>query len=275
MNKLQVAIVERGVLADVLRGVGNSQIRIANLRGGKLPVGLRTPCVGVGYVDAHSQILPHFIVVPDTDRREFFAWVNTYCPFVTPLTQWCRVVSEEELARVQSLEVAPRYGCAVSAWAGAILGEAILHWGTGSKLSQLSITALQSCASFVAARAFGLWGLGKARSASMRRHESARNILGIANRGPNLVEYQQLWFVLETLSGEVRIRSLDEDWQFQLMIESCKDIRKDGFCEQADRIERDDGAGLVGKSGGIRAERSGAKGCPVRSRRRKFSSIRV
>ena len=229
MNKLQAAIAERGELADALRGVGNCRAGMMEIQGGRLPVRLRSPRVGVGYVDGRSRSLPQFVVIPDADRREFFAWVSTYCPFATPLTQWCRVVDEGELARMQSLEVVPRYGSVASAWAGAIIGESILHLGAGGKFSELSVTALQARASFVAARAFGLWGSDKARIAAMEQYESARNILGVASRGPNLKEHQEFWTILETLSSETGTRSPEFDLQLRLIIEACDDIRKTSF----------------------------------------------
>lgn len=237
MNKLQAAIAERGELADALRGVGNCRTGMMEIQGGRLPVRLRSPCVGVGYVDGRSRSLPQFVVIPDADRREFFAWVSTYCPFATPLTQWCRVVDEGELARVQSLEVIPRYGGVASAWAGAIVGESILHLGAGSKLSELSVTALQTRSSFVAARAFGLWGSDKARVAAMGQHESARNILGVASRSPNLKEHQEFWAVLETLSSEMGTRSPKFDFQLRLIIEACDDIRRTGFVSRSTMLK--------------------------------------
>ena len=257
MRKLQAAIAERGELADALRGVGNYQTGMMEVQGGKLPVRLRSPSVGVGYVDGRSRSLPHFVVIPDADRREFFAWVSTYCPFATPLTQWCRVVDEGELARVQSLEVVPRYGGVASAWAGAIVGESILHLRAESKLSELSVTALQARASFVAARAFGLWGSDKARIAAMGRHESARNILGAAGRGPNLKEHQELWTVLEAMSSEARTRFPGCDFQLRLTIEACDDIRKTGFVSKSTMLKTIEELGWPKKF--VAFEQSGAE----------------
>ena len=237
MNKLQAVIAERGELADALRGVGNCRAGMMAIQDGRLPVRLRSPCVGVGYVDGRSRSLPQFVVIPDTDRREFFAWVNTYCPFATSLTQWCRVVDEGELARVQSMEVVPRYGSVASAWAGAIIGESILHLGAGGKFSELSVNTLQTRASFVAARAFGLWGSDKARIAAMGQYESARNILGLSSRGLNFKEYQEFWTVLETLSSEMGTRSSEFDFRLRLTIEACDDIRKTGFVSSSTTLK--------------------------------------
>ena len=231
MSELQITIVERGKLADVLRGIGGPRADAVSVRDGRLPGKLNALCVGIGYIDNHSDLLPDFLVIPSADRREFFAWVNTYCPFATPLSQWCRVISEEELARVQLLEIVPRYGGLAPAWAGAVIGEALLNVGIGGGLSQLSITALQSCASFVAARAFGLWGSGKNLSISMEQYDAARNILGIDSRNSNRLEYEKLWAILETLSDNKRVQYPKNilHLHVKLIIQSCEDIRNTGF----------------------------------------------
>ena len=231
MSELQLTIVERGKLADVLRGVGDPRTDVVSIRDGRLPGKLNAPCVGIGYVENHSDLLPSFLVIPGSDRREFFAWVNTYCPFATPLSQWCRVISEKELARVQLLEISPKYGGLAPAWAGAVIGEALLNVGIGGGLSQLSVTALQSCASFVAARAFGLWGSGGNLSVSMKQYDAARNILGIASRNSNRLEYENIWAVLELLSNKkmTQYQKSIVHLHIELIIKSCEDIGKTGF----------------------------------------------
>ena len=233
MNKLKVVIVERGKLADILRGLGNYRADAVDIQDGRLPVKLRVPQVAVGYIDGYLDTLPKFLVIPGTDRRELFAWVNTYCPFSTPLSQWCRVISEEELVRVQSLEVIPRYGNFSSAWAGAVVGEAILNVGIGSAPSQLPVAALQSCSSFVAARAFGLWGAGSTFTISMEQYEIARNILGNANRNSDCLEYHKLWEVLDILSNKEMTHNPRISLSTQLIVQSCQDIRKSGFVSKA------------------------------------------
>ena len=41
MNKLKIIAIERGKLADVLRGLGNYRANTVEVRDGKLPVKLR------------------------------------------------------------------------------------------------------------------------------------------------------------------------------------------------------------------------------------------
>ena len=201
MNSMEIAVVDRSRLADILRGVRGSVAAAVDSAEGQLSRPLNVGSVGVGYCDGHLSSLPHFIVVPGTDRREFFAWVNTFCPFVTPLSQWCRVVTQRELADAQASRGRPEYGGAMAAWAGAIIGEAALHMRTGGNLAQLSTVALHTCATFVAARAFGLWENRNLRVVAVERFGATRAILGAPERDLPSSEYERAWEVLEVLSG--------------------------------------------------------------------------
>ena len=229
MNSMQIAVVERSQLADILRGVGGSGAAAIDIADGELTRPLNAGSVGVGYCDGDLTNLPHFIVVPGSERRDFFAWVNTFCPFVTPLSQWCRVVTQRELAEARAARVPPKYGDGVAAWAGAMIGEAALHMGTGGKLAQLSIAALHTCDTFVAARAFGLWEDRDRRVVATERFGAARAILGGMERDVRAADYERAWEVLEVLSGgEGRVRQgglWEEDWT----VAGCEDIRRTGF----------------------------------------------
>ena len=229
MNNMQIAVVERSRLADILRGVGGLAGAAIEDADGEVTRPLNAGSVGVGYCDGHVGNLPHFIVVPGSDRKDFFAWVNTFCPFVTPLSQWCRVVTQRELLEARAARVPPKYGGAVAAWAGAMIGEAALHMGTGGKLAQVSVAALHTCTTFVAARAFGLWGDRDRRVVATERFRVARAILGGMQRDVRAADFERAWEVLEVLSGggdRVRQGGLwEEDWT----VAACEDIRRTGF----------------------------------------------
>ena len=185
--------------------------------------------VGVGYCDDRVSRLPHFVVIPGADRREFFAWVNTFCPFVTPLSQWCRVVTHRELVDAQSARSRPEYGETVAAWAGAIIGEAVLHMGGAGKLGQLSTTALHTCVTFVAGRAFGLWENRKVRSAAVERLRMIREMLGGADRGMPWSDFERVWGVLEALSSGNEGMRQGGLWEGDLTVAACVDIQRSGF----------------------------------------------
>ena len=233
MNEIRIGRTLRGSLADVLRGLRSLDTGTLEVGQRRLKRKLHTNEVGVGYVDGHFGAVPDFIVIPSANRREFFAWVNTYCPFVTPLSQWCRVFTEEEFARIQTMGILPAYGRAASAWAGAAIGEAILHIGTGTKLSQISISAIQSCTSFVAARAFGLWRSSEVRIAAVERYERARRILGVDSLLPATLQYDALWSVLDSLAADHGGGTTDDSDHIRLAVQCCTDIRSSGFVSEA------------------------------------------
>lgn len=233
MSSIEIAVVDRSRLVDILRGVGGSGIPAVGGVGGQLIPGLHPGSVGVGYCDSRVSGLPHFIVIPGANRREFFAWVNTFCPFVTPLSQWCQVVTEGELADARVAPGRPEYGDARAAWAGAMVGEAVLHMKGAEKLRQLSTAALHTCATFVAARAFGLWGDRKVRASAVERFGAARTILGSAVRGLPPSEYERAWGVLEVLSGREGGMRQAGLWEEDLTVAACLDIRRTGFVGKA------------------------------------------
>ena len=236
MKTMRVAVVERVKLADILRGIGRPDSVAMDIGDAQLIAEPGPFRVGIGYVDGRFEAPPHFVVVPGPDRREFFAWVNTYCPFVTPLSQWCRVVTEPELALVRKARV-PSYGGVEAAWAGAVIGEAVLRLGTGRRLAEMTTTALQTCATFVAARARGLWGVDDARWEWMAQYETARRTLGVGDRDSSLSNYRTVWEVLDALSDEGNEVVQAMEWRKRLIVQACADIRKMGFVREGTMLE--------------------------------------
>lgn len=229
MRSMRIAVVERSQLADVLRGVGAVADKATQVAGAQLSELLRRGTVGVGYSDWELTSLPHFVVVRESERRDFFAWVNTYCPFVTPLSQWCHVVTERELTDATAARVPPRYGGTVAAWAGAMIGEAVLHMGTGGRVAQLPVAALHTCGTFVAARAFGLWEDRDSRRVATERFRTARSLLGGTARDVRAGDLERAWEVLETLSGRKGGVRRGGFWEEDWTVAACEDIQRTGF----------------------------------------------
>ena len=232
MNEFSVAIVERSELADALRGVGHTREAAVDVTTGKLPAKLQAPFVGVGYIQEREDSLPHFVVTPGSDRREFFAWVNTYCPFATPLSQWCHVVTPEDLPRIQAMMVVPAYGGAATAWAGVAIGEALLYAGSALKLSHLSVAALQSCGAFVAAKAHGLWSKKRVRSLVLDKYNRSREIVRAGERRVRgTIDYETVWMVIDAIaaaSPSPRKKPLQTD----LAIRASLEIARTGFVKE-------------------------------------------
>ncbi|MYI68256.1 MAG: hypothetical protein F4103_05735 [Boseongicola sp. SB0673_bin_14] len=129
-----------------------------------------------------------------------------------------------------AVERMPSYGSVATAWAGAAIGEAILRLGGRVSGRHVSTAVLQSCTTFVAARAFGLWGSDGMRQA-IARYEHARELLGSPPAGVSKRGYEEVWSVLETLSGGAfeSSQSLPLSLASELAMVCCRDIQGDGF----------------------------------------------
>ena len=248
MSELAAGIVERGELADVLRGKGRPPSPIVPTQDGRLPIKLRSGQVGVSFAKGKGNSLPCMLIVREGELQDLFAWVNTYCPFVTPLSRWCRVVEEVELKRMGAAERTPEFGNATAAWAGAIIGEALLRLGGRMGALHVSVAALQSCATFVAARAFGLWGNTGMRKASAS-YEEARQLLGPTSLRSGFSGYDVVWNVLAGLDSEVvgTSRTASSSWASELAIECCRDIQRNGFVEKKNLSKATDALGWPGE----------------------------
>ena len=248
MREVVAYIVKRADLADVLRGKSGPSGQAVAAQAERLEVRLRTGQVGAVYSKEKLRSLPCMLIVRDGEQRDFFAWVNTYCPFVTPLSQWCRVVGEEELKGMRGIERFPEYGSAVTAWAGAIIGEAILRLGGRVGAQIVSVAALQSCSTFVAARAYGLWGGAGMRQASFY-YEEARELLGSPLQRSDISVYEAVWNVLKALDGNVAEAKIGASLSRanELTIECCKDIQRNGFVERKNLLEAVNSLGWVGE----------------------------
>ena len=248
MREVVTDVVERAELADVLRGKSTPSVQAVSVQAARFPIKLGPGQVGVGYVKEKSRSLPCMMVIREGELREFFAWVNTYCPFVTPLSQWCRVVSEEELKRMGAFERMPEYGTAKTAWAGAIIGEAILRLGGRVEALNVSVAALQSCSTFVAARAYGLWGSASMRQAS-EFYEEARGLLGPSSHRSDVGGYEGVWHVLKDLDGDVvgTKRGASSSRASELTIQCCRDIQRSGFVERKNLSEAVNALGWAGE----------------------------
>lgn len=224
---LRVSVVDRGELVDVFRGVSDPKECATEMKTPGLPARLRPQMVALLYAEGSHTTFPNVVVVPSDDKREFFAWANTYMPFTKPLSQWCHVVAQDDLPRVSSMHIVPDCGSTSNVWAGVVVGEALLRTRMGTDLSQLSLMALQSSISFVGSRAVVLWGSDKLRARSITNYQAARKLVGA--EGSLVPDYQFLWSVLDTLSGRSVLKTSRADRDIELIVECCEGIRDGGF----------------------------------------------
>lgn len=101
---------------------------------------------------------PDFLLLGDSDEREFFAWVSTYMPHVFPITQNCRIFTQKTFnSFIQGIRY-PEFGGSLPAWSGLVVGECLAQRGDSLDVSHLPLNACLATFSYAAGRARGLWG---------------------------------------------------------------------------------------------------------------------
>ena len=224
-----IATVERGRLADLLRGIGRPRRIPLEDDFRRNTKKLKKNTVGVGFCGNKDNPQIRFMVIPGNDRREFFAWMNTYCSFATPLSQWCHVLTEREFKDLTSLQIFPNYRETIAAWAGVAIGETYLRLNAPKNLDGVSLTLVESCISFAVARSFGLWGNLSERLRISEKFQTARKLLGAP--AVNEVEFgiEDVWNVLERVASKTSSEKHADKPCNQLIVQSCIDIQNTGF----------------------------------------------
>ena len=177
--------------------------------------------------------LPHFIVVPGSDRRDFFAWVNTFCPFVTPLSQWCRVVTAARTGggtgRPGAAEVWRRRG---RLGGRDDRGSRPAHGDGRETRAVVDRGAAHVCHVRGGQSVWIVGGSGQARGGDGAISGGKGDSWRYGARDVRSPDYERAWEVLEVLSGgKDRMRQgglWEEDWTVAAM----RGYTENGVCRQ-------------------------------------------
>ena len=174
------------------------------------------------YTDAFR---PRLIVTSSSSSRDTLAWISTYHPDLSPVSQWCHVVSSDLLSKTDSLQVSPRFGGLEAAWAGATIGEIVARRGTS--LSDISMVWCMSAATLAYARASCLWPEITTIESFIDLTNEARSLLRAEPRR-ELVGLSSVWRILTVLQNPAsKMRGRLSGAQ-KAILEACKDVHESG-----------------------------------------------
>lgn len=100
--------------------------------------------------------LPTAIVLEESKRRDFLAWVRTYLPSINPFTAYCRVVDAGMAEKALEQRTGPWLGKLEHACLGLILTEAITYMRGRPVARELSRVTCASTYSYAMARSVAL-----------------------------------------------------------------------------------------------------------------------
>ncbi|WDI93183.1 hypothetical protein [Xanthomonas campestris] len=110
----------------------------------------------VGLVtEVSSNGASQLILVRDDQLQRFYAWVSTYLPGISPLSQLIRVITVSEFKDVLSRKVGSENRFR-QAWVGVVLGECMARTKDMRSFSGMSLAAAQSAVSLPIAKMYAL-----------------------------------------------------------------------------------------------------------------------
>lgn len=168
---------------------------------------------------------PVLLVIPEEQLRENFAWISTYQPEFSPLSQWCRVIDAELTRDVQEFKIPADLGGLEAAWAGAVIGEIIARRGVD--LSDISLIWCLSSGTFAFARLASLWPDKCSIDDFIKLVGEARGLLKAEPRR-ELDGLSTVWRILRTLDDPSSKLATGLTSPQKSILSACQEIRETG-----------------------------------------------
>lgn len=140
--------------------------------------------------------LPEILVIRDEDLADTLAWLNSFFAQLSPVTQWCRVLTQTQVREVATRSSEVTLNNRLAAWVGAILAECSVQSDGAVNLKEVPGSAALSTASFAAGRAVALLGDAAALADVARRHDELSSRLREGNRRVPAAALVALWNVI-------------------------------------------------------------------------------
>jgi hypothetical protein len=146
-----------------------------------------------------SDPLPDLLVVRDEDISDTHAWLSSYFAALSPITQWCRIITQSEARRLLKRNDSPTLKTRLGCWIGAILAECSAQAQQNINLRELPGTAVLTSATFAAGRSVAIWGEHCDLREIATRHEELGSKFREGSRPISALQLLPLW---QTLNPE-------------------------------------------------------------------------
>lgn len=198
-TKLQAKMLDREGMAANFVNAGRAEldeIQLTELARVRIPD--RGAVVGKWRRDADP--FPDILVVRDADLSDTHAWLSSFFSPLSPISQWCRIVPQSDIANLVARNERPMLGDRLGGWIGLILAECSLQAGQAINLKELPGTAALACSTFAAARGVAVWGDRCDLREMASRHDELSSKLREGSRPISATQLLPLW---HTLNGYV------------------------------------------------------------------------
>jgi hypothetical protein len=155
-----------------------------------------------------SDPFPDLLVVRDEDISDTHAWLSSFFAALSPITQWCRIISQSEVSRLLRRNDSPSLRAKLGCWIGTILAECSAQAQQNINLRELPGTAVLTSATFAAGRSVAIWGEHCDLREIAARHEELGSKLRDGTRPISAMQLLPLW---QTLNQEQNSLSKNPD----------------------------------------------------------------
>ena len=127
------------------------------------------------------------------DYPDTLAWLDAYLNALVPITQWCRVITQTQVAELIEPDRSPELRGLAGAWVGAILAECSAQAPSGVNLREVPGNAAVSTATFAAGRSIALRGQLSDLREIANRHDEVSIALRAEQRPLSAQKLVPLW----------------------------------------------------------------------------------
>jgi hypothetical protein len=194
-RSLQGAILSREELTHGLTNLENSSVTsfgFEEIVQAKIPA--RGALLG-RWINDGGDPFPEIMVVADRDFSDTLAWLNSFFNALSPITQWCRIISQSQFAQLMDRPIEVGLGRQLGPWIGAILSECSVQ-APAVNLRELPGAAALSCATFAAARSVAVWGEGAELRTIAKRHDELGGALRDTSRLISARDLLPIWYAI-------------------------------------------------------------------------------
>ena len=163
--------------------------------------------ITLGYADREREAAynpPSLIVVDGDAAPDMLSWLRTYAPATSPLSQFARVVTEEDWLRLADN---PRGGQYLplqreDQWACLVLGEALAQGDSEAEISNIPISRASACFSNAVARTAIIYGRDEATDICISRLKHIENDRRFVHRSVSVADLIPAWLTMTTIVDE-------------------------------------------------------------------------
>lgn len=163
--------------------------------------------LALGYTTSERQDSynpPALIVINSDSAKDILSWLRTFAPATSPLSQFARVVTDEDWERLSNDPRGRRYAPVQreDRWACLVLGEALAQADGETEINSIPISIASSCFSTAIARTATLYGTDEATATCADRLKQLESDRRFQQRTISIAELIPPWNTMAMAGDE-------------------------------------------------------------------------